>query len=70
MPRKPYQPCTTHTRIYCGDPSCKQEERDNAGSLNVTTNGDLAMGIGNGLAIDLETGDLGMQIAPGIVVDF
>lgn len=44
--------------------------RDNLGSASIDLTGGLAVGIGNGLTIDPSDGSLGMQIAPGISLDF
>ena len=72
--RSPYQPCTTHGKSYCSDPTCKQEEyghsshTDNAGSISVTTDGGVGLGIGGGLAIDMSNGEIGVQIG-GITID-
>lgn len=46
-----------------------KDPKDNAGSVSVDTDGDLAIGIGGGLTIDSD-GDLGIQIAPGLSIDF
>lgn len=59
--------CKEHDRYNCYDYRCKQ---DNAGSVSISTNGDLNIGIGGGLTIDPSDGSLGMQIAPGISIDF
>jgi hypothetical protein len=41
------------------------------GDLPVGVNdGDLNIGLGGGLTVDLETGNLGVEIAPGIAYDF
>lgn len=41
----------------------------NAGDLGFdVTDGDLTIGLGDGLAIDTETGDLELEIAPGLDV--
>jgi hypothetical protein len=62
-------PCAEHKRYSCWDPTCQQKAiTNNAGAVSVTTEGDLAIGIGSGLTIDSD-GDLGMQIAPGISID-
>ena len=53
-------------------PSHAKEDRmaNKPGDLSVdVTDGDLAVGIGGGLTIDAD-GDLGMQIAPGISIEF
>jgi hypothetical protein len=52
---------------------CRQysNTEDNAGDLSVgVNNGDLNVGLGGGLTVDVETGDLGFQVAPGISFDF
>jgi hypothetical protein len=73
--RSAYQPCTKHSKTYCSDPTCKQEEygsssshTDNAGSISVTTDGGIGLGIGGGLAIDLSNGEIGVQFG-GITID-
>ena len=64
--RQPWQPCTKHNRAYCYDMQCKQEE-SNVGSVSITTDGELAIGIGGGLSIDTD-GDLGIQVG-GITIE-
>lgn len=60
--------CKTHHRIHCPDTRCR-DAADNAGLPSINTDGNLAMGLGSGLAVDLSDGSLGIQIAPGITVD-
>ena len=44
--------------------------KPNTGQVSIdATDGDLAIGIGGGLTIDAD-GDLGIQIAPGISMEF
>lgn len=57
--------CKKHERYSCWKSECS---RDNAGQVSVSTDGDIAFGIGGGLTIDSD-GDLGLQIAPGISLD-
>lgn len=59
--------CTKHNRFNCYDYQC---QKDNAGEIGVNTNGDLTVGLGNGLTMDLTDGSLGMRIAPGVSIDF
>jgi len=58
--------CKDHDRLYCYSVKCQQ---DNAGRIGMDTDGDMTIGLGNGLTIDSD-GDLGIQIAPGISIDF
>lgn len=66
--RKPYEPCQNHHRTYCPETECKRTEDDGSGQLSINTSGDLAMGVGGGLAIDLEDGSIGVQTG-GITID-
>ena len=59
--------CKEHDRYNCFDSDCK---KDNAGDLGIDLDGDLNMGLGNGLTMDMTDGSLGIQIAPGISMDF
>lgn len=59
--------CSKHQRYACTETECRT---DNAGTLSMDTDGDLNIGIGNGLTIDPTDGSLGVQIAPGISIDF
>lgn len=76
MSREPHEKCTEHTRPYCWRPGCKEEERrtdstrvkDNAGSLSLTTEGTVAIGLGGGLAIDPSDGSIGFQVG-GFTID-
>jgi len=46
----------------------KDKKKDNAGQVGVDiSSGGLAIGIGGGLTID-SSGDVGLQIAPGISI--
>lgn len=47
-----------------------QQDQTNTGKPGIDTDGDLTIGIGNGLTIDATDGSLGMEIAPGISIDF
>lgn len=62
-------------RDFCGN--CGQRVRktaaygtnqdSNVGQLGVdVTDGDLTVGLGNGLAIDTQTGELELEIFPGV----
>jgi hypothetical protein len=42
---------------------------DNTGDLSLNTDGNLSVGLGNGLAIDTTDGSLGVQVG-GFTVDF
>ena len=42
--------------------------QNNLGQIGISTDGDLAFGIGGGLTIDSD-GDLGIQVAPGLSID-
>lgn len=76
MAREPHTRCTAHGRSYCWQPACKAEEirtdstrvKDNAGSLSVTSEGTLAIGLGGGLALDPSDGSIGFQVG-GFTVD-
>lgn len=48
-------PCAKHNRPSCTDLIC---QNDNAGKLGLATNGDLTIGVGGGVGIDLSTGGL------------
>lgn len=63
--------CTRHLRDFCYEYDCTVERgRDNAGQVSIGANtGDVNLGIGGGLTVDLEDGELGIQIAPGISID-
>jgi hypothetical protein len=41
---------------------------DNAGDLTLNTDGDLSMGIGGGLSVDLSDGSIGVQVG-GFTID-
>lgn len=58
--------CEEHDRYNCYDTKCKT---NNTSSVSVNTDGNVALGIGSGLAIDLTDGSLGIQIVPGVVID-
>lgn len=45
------------------------DDDDNVGTLGVNTEGDLTVGLGNGLTLDVEDGSLGIEILPGFSVD-
>lgn len=76
MSREPHEKCTEHKRSYCGQPACKAEERrtdsirvkDNVGTLSVTSEGTVAIGLGGGLAIDPSDGSIGFQVG-GFTID-
>lgn len=59
--------CKEHDRYDCHDSSCVT---NNAGTIGIDLDGDLAIGVGGGLTIDPTDGSLGMQIAPGVSIDF
>lgn len=61
--------CKKHGRYSCWDYDCKREEDNRFGSVGIDTQGDLSMGIGGGMAIDLSDGSLGMKIG-GMTIDF
>lgn len=67
--------CKPHDRFNCVvcDPkvSAQRAQRDsgNAGTVGVNTDGNLALGIGSGLTLDLQDGSLGVQVSPGLSVD-
>lgn len=65
--RQAYQPCKEHRRTYCSDSGCKAEE-NNSGSVTMNTDGNLSLGIGAGLALDLTDGSIGLQVG-GITID-
>ncbi len=44
----------------------QNDTSDNAGKLSVDVSGGTALGIGSGLTINTSTGEIGIQIAPGI----
>lgn len=56
--------CDKHFQFDCQ--KCENKTR----SVAITTDGNLAVDLGSNLAIDVATGELGIQIAPGVVVDF
>lgn len=58
--------CKAHNRFNCWDSEC---QRDNSGRIGIDTQGDLTMGLGGGLAIDLSDGSLGMNVG-GVTIDF
>jgi hypothetical protein len=58
--------CKKHSRYNCWDSQCQQ---DNAGRIGMDTQGDLTIGLGGGLAMDMSDGSLGMNIG-GITFDF
>jgi hypothetical protein len=64
--------CTRHNRLDCWHDQCRSgQTNNNAGDLSIGVNdGDLNVGIGNGMTIDLDTGDIGIEIAPGLSYDF
>jgi hypothetical protein len=64
-----FSKCKKHNRTFCVL-GCQRDERDNLGSPSIDTTGGLSVGIGNGMTIDPSDGSLGMQIAPGISLDF
>lgn len=45
------------------------DDGDNAGQLGVNSEGDLTIGLGNGLTVDAEDGSIGVEIAPGFSID-
>jgi len=59
--------CEKHDRYSCYDSACK-DEKDNAGELTISTDGNLDIGIGSGLTIDPSDGSLGMKVG-GISID-
>jgi hypothetical protein len=50
-------------------PRANDASDDNIGQLGVNTEGDLTIGLGNGLTLDAEDGSLGLEVAPGFSVD-
>lgn len=67
-----YGKCKRHDRYSCWDYQCKAAEdvtTNNFGRIGVDLQGDLSMGIGGGMAMDLSDGSLGMKIG-GITFDF
>lgn len=42
---------------------------DNAGDLGVDFDGDLTVGLGNGLGIDTSDGSLEIEVFPGVYID-
>lgn len=63
------QPCVIHGRTNCESFVCRPGEGSNAGQVSLNTEGHLALGLGNGLAIDMSDDSLGIQIAPGVTFD-
>lgn len=59
--------CTKHGRYNCYSSEC---QNDNVGRIGMDLDGDLTMGLGGGLTMDMSDGSIGMQIAPGISIDF
>ena len=60
--------CKRHNRHNCSSSYCRNDSSDNLGDIGINTQGDLTMGMGNGLAIDLEDGSLGFDLG-GFVID-
>ena len=42
---------------------------DNAGAVSIGLDGDLNVGLGGGLTYDVNDGDVGFQVAPGLAID-
>lgn len=65
-------PCKQHGRRYCPSSRCEATARAagiDSPSFSVNAEGNLALGIGSGLAVDLADGSIGIEVAPGFTVD-
>ena len=59
--------CKKHNRYNCYSYEC---QNNNAGRIGMDLDGDLTIGLGGGLTMDMSDGSIGMQIAPGVSIDF
>lgn len=72
--------CSRHGNYRCTDYYCRQDAQrasspygssygDNQGALGINSEGDLTIGLGNGLTVDLDDGSLGIDVGGGFSVD-
>lgn len=70
-----YKPCKKHGRKYCyyseckGQSSSSSSSADNSGQIGINTDGNLTVGLGSGLTMDMSDGSLGFQTSPGFSID-
>lgn len=69
--------CQRHYRYRCQEAMCRPRSSTSYGSrssdfggIGINTEGNLTMGLGGGLTMDMEDGSLGMSVLPGFSVDF